>query len=228
VLADFIESLTVLLEQLVFTFGVPGVALVALLENLFPPTPSEALYPLFGKMAHDGWFSLPAIIAAGVIGSLTGALIFYTIGYRLGEARTRTAIDSLGTLRVGRLRVVIISQAQYEQGMNLFRRYGGRIVFIARLLPLVHGIVSIPAGVVRMNLLLFAFYTSLGAALWIAPLSLFGFWLGDNWEQVLIWLDVYEYLIYAVVLLLLAYYIFRRIRNRQRSTLTDQQPGETT
>lgn len=222
-LADFIETLTVLVEQIVLTFGVPGVALVALLENLFPPTPSEALYPLVGKMIYDGWSSIPVITIAGVLGSMMGALIFYTAGYRLGEERSRTAIEKLGTLRLGRLRLVIISVSDYERGMNLFRRYGGIIVFVARLMPLVHGVVSIPAGVVRMNLIVFMAYTAVGAALWIGPLTIFGFWLGDNWEQVLVWLDVYEYLIYALLLLAAAYLFWRRFR---RQPSTDQQPGE--
>lgn len=226
-LADFIEALTALVEQIVLTLGVPGVALVALLENLFPPTPSEALYPLVGKMVYDGWSTIPAIVVAGVLGSLTGALIFYSAGYRLGETRTRRAIQRLGTLKIWRLTVVIVSIQDYDNGMNLFRHYGGRIVFIARLMPLVHGVVSIPAGVVRMNLLLFMFYTALGAALWIGPLTLFGFWLGDNWEQVLAWLDVYESLVYALFFLLLAYYVFRRIVGRKSGSAADHQTGET-
>ena len=184
-LSDLVQGIAALVEQIVTTFGAPGIALVALFENLFPPTPSEALYPLAGKLAYDGIITPIAIVVAGTLGSLAGALIYYSIGYRLGEALTRDLIARYGHFRILRFTINVVSVEEYDRGMALFQRYGGRIVFAARLLPLVHGVVSIPAGVVRMSLPLFIVYTALGSALWIAPLTLLGYWLGANWRQVL-------------------------------------------
>lgn len=207
--------MTVFLGNLVATFGAPGITVVALFENLFPPTPSEYIYPLAGKMAYDGKVSLLAVVVAGTLGSLAGALIFYRLGYWLGEARAREAIARYGTLRVLGRSLKVLSAQDFDMGLSLFARYGYRIVFIARLMPFVHGVVSIPAGVVRMPLLPFMFYTALGASLWIGPLSLFGYWLGSRWTDVLGWLDVYQNVILAVIGLAIMYVVARRVYRRR-------------
>ncbi len=210
-LSQLVEAVAGLVERLVTQFGAPGISLIAFLENLFPPTPSETLYPLAGKMAYDGHVSILAVVVAGAIGSLAGSWIYYGIGYRLGEDGARRLITRFGTLRLLRFRIPILSLNDYERGLRLFQRYGGRIVFIARLLPLVHGVVSIPAGVVRMNALRFSLYTTLGAALWIAPLTAFGYWLGDNWQDVMRWLDLYQNVILGFFGLLFLWVFIRRM-----------------
>lgn len=214
-LSDFVQSITAFIESLVTQLGAPGITLVSLFENLFPPTPSEFLYPLAGKLAFDGHITLLEIAVAGVLGSLIGSLIFYGIGYRLGAARSRNAIDRYGTLRLANFQLEIFSVESFDKAMELFERRGGIIVFVARLLPLVHGVVSIPAGVTRMNIPAFLFYTALGAAGWIVPLTLLGYWLGSNWEQVLNWIDVYQNIIYVLVALFIIYTIVRRWQARR-------------
>jgi membrane protein DedA with SNARE-associated domain len=158
-LADFFETLAGGVEQIIQTFGLPGVTLIALLENLFPPTPSELLYPLAGKLAYDGELTPWGVIAAGVAGSLAGSLIYYSLGYWLGAERARAAIVRFGHIRIGRFAFTLIAVADYDQAVALFQRRGGSIVLIARLMPLVHSVVSIPAGVTRMRLLPFIVYT---------------------------------------------------------------------
>ncbi len=211
-LADFIDSATKVIQQVLTVFGESGVTLIALLENLFPPTPSEFLYPLAGKMAFDGQMSLPAIIIAGVIGSMIGSLIFYAIGYRLGPDRIHDLIERRGYFKLFGLHIQLVSVQDYDRALGLFKHHGGKIVFIARIMPLVHGVVSIPAGVVRMNLGLFMIYTALGSACWIAPLTLFGYWLGDRWDQILHWVDIYENVWYILIALAIIAYIWNRIR----------------
>ncbi|MDX1992985.1 MAG: DedA family protein [bacterium] len=220
-LADFLQGATQFVQQILGMFGVPGVSLIALMENLFPPTPSEFLYPLAGKMAYEGGLSPLVVIAAGVTGSLIGSLIFYTLGYRLGAARIRSLIGRFGHFRIGKLHVRFLSVQDYDRALHLFERYGGPLVFVARIMPLVHGVVSVPAGVVRMNLPLFILYTALGAACWIAPLTLFGYWLGNRWNEVLTWLDLYENLWYLFIALVVAFFLWRRLRSGRghRATL---------
>lgn len=211
-LSDLIDSFAKVIQQIVTLFGAGGVTLIALLENLFPPTPSEFLYPLAGKMAYDGQLSIPAIIGAGVLGSLLGSLIFYAIGYKLGPDRIHDLIERRGRFKLFGLQIQLVSVEDYDRALGLFKRHGGRIVFIARIMPLVHGVVSIPAGVVRMNLGLFLIYTALGAACWITPLTLFGYWLGDSWDQILYWVDIYENLWYLLIAFAIIAYIWNRIR----------------
>ncbi len=217
-LSELVNSITQFIENIVETFGVPGISLIALFENLFPLTPSEMLYPMAGKMAYNGKISLVAIVVAGTFGSLVGSLLYYGLGYRMGESGAHEAIDHFGTLRIFRLKLVLIGVEDFDRGLQLFRRHGAIIVFVARLMPMVHGVVSIPAGVIRMNLLLFILYTTLGAALWIAPLAVLGYWLGNNWRDVLSWMDAYESLLLVLFALGIIYYIARRIRARQTTS----------
>jgi membrane protein DedA with SNARE-associated domain len=226
VLSQFVETLTSIIQQIVVSFGAPGITLVALFENLFPPTPSEFLYPLAGKMAADGQISLVAIVIAGVVGSLMGSLLYYRVGYWLGEERSRVAIDRYGKIRLLGRDFRFVSVEEFDKALRLFERHGGKIVFVARLMPLVHGVVSIPAGVTRMKLLPFLLYTAVGAALWIGPLSLFGYWLGNNWEQVLYYLDVYENIIYVLIVAAVVYYVIRRVQ-RSRNKDHIKSLGET-
>lgn len=219
-LTGLIEGVAHLLEQIVGVFGAPGITLVALFENLFPPTPSEFLYPLAGKMSYDGKISPVVVVAAGVLGSLIGSLIFYSLGRRMGEVRVREWIAHYGTLHIWRWRYELFSVSDYDRALVLFQQRGGIIVFVARLLPLVHGVVSIPAGVAGMNLVLFLIYTAIGAALWIAPLTLFGMWLGQNWQQVLDWINVYQYVMYGLMAAAVAWFILRRIRRNRAARLS--------
>lgn len=219
-LADLVETLADWLESIVNTLGLPGVGLIALLENLFPPTPSEFLYPLAGKLAYDGRLTPLGVIAAGIVGSLAGSLIYYSLGYRLGADRVRQGIVRFGRLRLGRLKVTIIPVEDYDRAVLLFQRRGGTIVLVARLVPLVHSVVSIPAGVTRMRLLPFVIYTVIGSALWIAPLTVLGMWLGSNWERILSWLDIYQNVWYGLMGLAVLGMIVRRVRARYRSSRT--------
>ncbi len=215
-LTDVVEALAAALEQLVEVVGLPGVLIIALFENLFPPTPSEFLYPMAGKLVYDGQLTAWGVIATGVLGSLAGSLLYYGLGSWLGEERARVAIARYGTIRLWRWTITIVSVDDYNRALDLFARWGGPLVLVARLVPLVHSVVSIPAGVVRMPLLSFVFYTALGSFLWIAPLTLFGMWLGSQWEDILRWLNVYTNVWYAVMAAALLYWIARRVRAARR------------
>lgn len=221
-LAQFIDSLSIFVEQILVTFDAPGIVLIALLENLFPLTPSELIYPLAGKMAYDGDISLTAIILAGVLGSVIGSLLLYTLGNVMGEARTRRFVARYGVIKFWRISITVFSLESYDRAVSQFEQHGGRIVLLARLMPFIHGVISIPAGVVKMNLLAFVVYTAIGSALWIAPAVLLGYFLGSQWETVLALLDAYETMWYVVIALAILYYVVKRLRQPTQSTVDDE------
>lgn len=214
-LVELVQTLTSWVQSLVEMFGALGIALVALMENLFPPTPSEFLYPLAGKLAYDNVLTPLEIVLAGVAGSLVGATLFYLLGYRLGEGGARAFLLRYGAIQIARWRWQIIRAEDYDRALELFKARGPWIVIIGRLMPLVHGVVSIPAGVVRIPYPLFFVLTALGSALWIAPLTALGYALGSQWRQILTWLDVYQGVWYIVFALMLLYYILWRVRHQR-------------
>jgi membrane protein DedA with SNARE-associated domain len=227
-LADFVDTLATWVQQIVTGLGAPGITLVALFENLFPPTPSEFLYPLAGKMAFDGAVTLPLVILAGVIGSLMGSAVYYTLGYQLGADRAREAIARYGTLHLWRFHITLFTVEAYDKALALFEKHGGKIVFFARIMPLVHGVVSIPAGVTRMKPLPFVIYTALGSAAWIAPLATLGYWLGSQWEQVLAIMDAYETLCYGLFAAFIVYLVVRRVQKQRREKNFHHRDAERT
>ncbi|MFW5708817.1 MAG: DedA family protein [Chloroflexota bacterium] len=213
-LADLVAALTRLFENAVITLGVPGIMLIAFLENIFPPTPSEFLYPLAGKLAYDGEIHLLTVIIAGAAGSLIGAIIFYHAGLYLGDKRVRALIIRWGEIQLWRLRISLVTIENYERAMNTFERHSGIIVAVARSVPMIHGIISIPAGIAQMHLGKFLFYTFVGSVAWIAPTVLLGYALGSQWEQALHLLDTYEMIWYIIIGLGLAYWIYRKLRQK--------------
>jgi membrane protein DedA with SNARE-associated domain len=216
-LADFVDNVSEFLEGVVGAFGTPGIVVIAFLENMFPPTPSEFLYPLAGKIAADGDVTLFGVIFAGLIGSLVGSMVYYMLGYWLGPERTRALIANYGTVNLFGWRVQIVTVEAFDRALGWFEKRGGIVIIVVRNLPLIHSAVSIPAGVVRMNVLLFLLYTSIGVLLWIAPLATLGYWLGNNWERVLELLEIYQNLWYIVLAALLVWFVIRRLRSRKKS-----------
>lgn len=213
-LSELIESLSTYLEYILLSTGISGITLIAFMENVFPPTPSEFLYPLAGKLAYEGELSLIAVMLAGATGSLVGAFVFYHFGYYLGNERVRDFIARYGTFKIWRWQLSIFTVETYDTAMTAFEKHGPIIVMIARTLPLIHGVISIPAGVSRMNLTKFLIYTFIGVLLWIVPTVLLGYFLGSQWELMLTILDTYETMWYIVFALLILAYLVSRWRNR--------------
>lgn len=214
-LADLFEKMTQFVESIVLSLGLPGIAVIAVGENLFPPTPSEFLYPLAGKMAFDGELTIFGVVLVGVLGTLFASTLWYLLGKRLGEARVRHFIERFGTIRLWKLHLELFTADQFDRAMELFRTRGAAIVIVARVLPYVHSVVSIPAGVIEMPYVRFLLYTAIGSTLWILPLTVLGYFLGSQWRQVLEWMDTYQTVILIALGILFVYWIVRKVMRRR-------------
>jgi membrane protein DedA with SNARE-associated domain len=185
--------------------GYPGIFLLMLSENLFPPIPSELVMPLAGFLAAKGTLSLPLSVAIGATGSVFGALFWYWVGLRFGEARLRRLAARHG-------RWLAISPEDVDTASAWFERNGGRMVFLCRMVPAVRTLISIPAGVARMPLAPFLALTALGSALWSGALAVAGFLLESQYTRVAEWVNPVSTL---VVVLLVLWYLFRLARMRR-------------
>jgi membrane protein DedA with SNARE-associated domain len=199
----FLSDLTGWAKDVVESAGYIGVFLMIVLENVFPPIPSEAILPLAGFLAGEGRFWLPAVILAATLGAVAGALILYYLAFAFGDQRVRWLINRYG-------KWFAVSEADLDKANDWFDRHGSMAVFLCRMVPIVRSLVSLPAGLRRMNLTTFIFYTALGAGIWNSLLIIAGWWLGDNWEEVSTVVDYLEYPIYLAILGAIALFIWKK------------------
>jgi len=184
--------------DMVGTLGYMGIFFMMFLESSFFPFPSEVVMIPAGYLAYKGEMNIYAAIASGVAGSLMGALFNYYLAIRFG----RVILIKYG-------RFVFIKEETIIKMENFFEKHGSISTFSGRLIPAVRQYISFPAGLARMNLLLFSIYTSLGAAIWVIILALLGYFIGDN--QVLI-KEYLRYIILAILgcLILGAYFYYKK------------------
>jgi len=204
-----IEALVSFCQELVVVGGYPGVVLVAMLENFFPPLPSEAIFPFVGFVAAQGALSLPLVIASGVVGTFVGALFWYFAGHFLGATRLKLLIADRG-------KPFGIKLEDIERAERWFGRHETPVVFFARVVPLVRTFISVPAGFVKMNLIFFSFLTIAGSTVWISVLTCAGFILGGRWKEVVPYLESYELIIGAVVAGAATLFLLGKLRHRCR------------
>lgn len=188
--------------------GSIGVALLMLAENVFPPVPSELIMPLAGFSAARGDLNIVAIIIAGTIGSLLGALLWYYIGKWIGAERLKRWASRHG-------RWLTITPEEVDQASNWFHRHGGMAVFIGRLIPAVRTLISVPAGVAGMPLTPFLLYTILGTVIWTAFLAGAGYLLESQYQRVSNWVNPVSNVVIGLFVL---WYIYRVVTFRGRRT----------
>ena len=146
----------------------------ALLENLFPPIPSELVFPLIGFSAQTNDLGMAGAIGmaiVGAVGSTVGAIIIYFIALKIG----------LPTItRIGK-RYHLLSESDLKKTETWFVRHGELAVFLGRMAPGIRELISIPAGIAEMNIVRFTFFTFIGSCIWSIFLTLVGFFIGDAW-----------------------------------------------
>ena len=209
-MVEFIEQLRVWTEQVIALLGYPGITLMMLVENIFPPIPSEVVMPFSGFLVASGEFSLLGVIIAGTVGSVLGALVLYCFGAWANERVVRSVVRRYG-------RFLQVSEADLDRSLATFDRYGDAVVLFGRVIPLVRSLVSIPAGICKMPLPRFIVFTAIGSAFWSAALAYAGVVLGENWDDVIMFLDRYESVTNVVVTIVVVLLVVRFVMNYFRA-----------
>ncbi len=174
-----------------------GVFFLMALESMIAPVPSELVMPFAGFLIFTGHFDPWAVMIASSLGSIVGSLISYGMGM-LGEPVV---------LRYGRY--LFLNPHHLEWTKKFFNRHGGKTIFIARFIPVVRHLISIPAGLARMPLVPFILYTLVGATLWNGFLTYLGVRLKENWRLIQQYTHVLDYLVLACLLAGLAYFVWK-------------------
>jgi membrane protein DedA with SNARE-associated domain len=157
--------------------GYWGIALLMVLENIFPPIPSEVIMGLGGVGVSRGVFSFWPLLIVGTLGSTLGNYVWFLVGSRCGYRRLEPFVARWG-------RWLTLEWEDVEKGTEFFRRHGQWVVFALRFSPLLRTIVSLPAGLVHMNHARFLVFTFAGSAIWNSALILGGQWLATQQELI--------------------------------------------
>jgi membrane protein DedA with SNARE-associated domain len=201
-------NLIPLFEQLYRTIGYLGVVIAMAIESACIPLPSEIILPMAGWMVSRGEFTLVGATLAGVLGCVVGSIVAYWVGVVGG----RPLLERYG-------KYVLISTHDLDVADHWFGRYGEVAILVSRMLPVVRTFISLPAGIARMNFGRFVLYTALGSLPWSFALVYVGKSLGDNWEQVRAVLQKFDYPIAAVIVALVALYIYRHVSRPATSSV---------
>ncbi|MCK5295159.1 MAG: DedA family protein [Arcobacteraceae bacterium] len=188
----------------IFDMGYIGIYILMFIESSFIPFPSEVVLIPAGYLAAKGDMSITLIMFASLMGSISGALVNY-----------------FGSLYVGRRflirygKYILVSEETLNKMEEFFKKHGAISTFTGRLIPGVRQLISIPAGLSKMDLKVFILYTSLGAIIWSAILVILGYMIGENQEL------IKEYLSQIVMITLLslsfivAFYIYKKKNKAQ-------------
>ncbi len=212
---DFIARLPELIGSAVEANPLMGyvvIGAVMLLENVFPPIPSELVMPLGGFYVQQGKLELVPVILAGLIGTVLGAWFWYGIGRLINEQRIEHWLERHG-------KWIGMSPADLARSRRWFNRHGSAVVFWGRIIPGVRTLVSVPAGIELMPQLPFLAWTTGGSLIWIIVLTLLGQGLGEGYQRVELWIEPLAKLVKVLLVLaavLAAGWLARNIIRQRR------------
>lgn len=185
--------------HIIETGGYLGIFGLMVLENIFPPIPSELIIPLSGYAAAEGELNIFLVILVATLGAVTGSLPWYYLGRVFNAARLKRLSMSYG-------RLLTLSPSDIDTADKWFKVHGGTAVLFGRLIPTVRTLISVPAGIAAMPLPKFLLYTTIGSGAWTSLLAFFGFVLQSQHELVGVYLNpVSDF----IVILIVGAYLYR-------------------
>ena len=211
-ISEFISSLPILIGNAVETnqwIGYGSILLAMFLENLIPPIPSELIMPLGGFYVAQGQLDFFPVVLAGLTGTVIGALPWYGIGKLVNEERLEKWLEKNG-------RWIGINPQDLARSRKWFNRYGVSLVFWGRLVPGIRTLISVPAGVELMPITPFLIWTTAGSLIWTLFLTITGFYLGDNYNNIETWISpfssVFKIIIISCISVALVTLIYKTLR----------------
>jgi len=185
-------------------FGYPGISFLMALESMVVPLPSELVMSFAGFLVHQGRFSFIGALSAATLGSLIGSLISYAMGYYGGELFVKKIS-----------RYLLLDEKDLEWSEKWFAKRGEVTIFFARFMPVVRHLISIPAGLAKMNLKKFSLYTVLGAAPWNAFLLWTGIVAGQKWQIIRKYSEPLSLIIFGLLILGALIFCWRHLKRKK-------------
>lgn len=200
-----------LVVEIMNSYGYFGIWLLILIENLFPPIPSELILTFGGFMTIDSNMTIIGVILASTLGSLLGAIVLYYIGKILNKERLTKIIKS----KYGKL--LRVKPKDIEKADQWFDTKGNKTVFFCRFIPVVRSLISIPAGMSEMPMFKFITYTFLGSLIWNTALVCVGAFAGNKKDLILSIIDKISYIVLLVIIIAFFIIIYKFYKSRVKS-----------
>ena len=203
-------------QDVINQFGYFGVALLVIIENVFPPIPSEIVLPFAGFVAQQGSSaaqsdtSVIGMMIAATIGSVVGALILYFVSAAIGPDRLRAFVEKFGKWFGVKSSDLVRAEAWFDRRSSL-------AVLVGRCVPLIRSIVSIPAGFRRMKLSSFVVLTAIGSAVWNIALIGAGAVLKDQWDVVGDYVGVFQWVVILAIVVFVVRFVISLVKRRRTS-----------
>jgi membrane protein DedA with SNARE-associated domain len=200
-----LEHFATFVQDFVARVGYPGLFLLITLESTLVPIPSELVMPFAGVLASHGTFSLPVILIINTTAALLGSAISYWIGAAGGKPLL---------LKYGKF--ALIRKHDIEMTERYFANHGRSTILVARFLPIIRHIISVPAGIARMPLVPFFTQTFIGSTIWGSVLILLGYHFGDAFLETAKQVKHVDLIIGVVILAVLLALAIRFVLRRRR------------
>ena len=180
------------------------------LENIIPPIPSEIIMPLGGFYVYEGVLNFYLLVLFGLIGTVVGSLPWYYLGRFINEKKITNFIDKRGQF-------FGITTKDLSKSRIWFNKYGTSLVFWGRLVPGVRTLISVPAGIELMPQIKFLVWTSLGSLIWVIFLTSAGYFVGDNWEDIAIYIDKFKIFLKPLIVIFFSYLAIKFVIKKKKT-----------
>lgn len=194
-------------QNLMDSMGYLGILLLMIIENVFPPIPSELIMPSAGFAASRGDMNLALVVLMGTLGSVLGTLPLYYLGRAFGEERLVAWADKYG-------KWLTLSGKDIRKADDWFDRHGTKAVLFGRMVPGIRSLLSLPAGMSEMPLPKFLIYSAIGSAMWASVLAGAGYMLGENYDKVEHYVAPVSKIVLGVLIVAAAVWFMRRKRSQ--------------
>ena len=209
-LIEILRPLAEFITSVISSLGYGGIFFLMILESALIPIPSEIIMPFSGFLASTGKLGSVGVILAGSLGNLVGSVITYYLGIRLGRAFL---------IKYGKYILFRVHHLVWTE--QLFQKYGDKISFVGRLLPVVRTYISLPAGIGKSNFIKFVVYTLVGSIIWNSLLTYAGIQLGRSWQHIDKYSGYLDIIAVVAIAVFIVWIVYSNRRNRGKGNITD-------
>jgi Uncharacterized membrane-associated protein len=199
------EILANFFSNIIYEIGYVGVMVLMAMESMIFPVPSEAVMPFTGFLVYEEKFSWMGVFISSTLGSIIGSSISYLMGLYGGRAFI---------LKYGKY--FLLEKEHLEITEKFFSKYGEITILISRFIPVVRHLISIPAGMARMNFMKFIIFTTIGASAWNMFLAYIGYILKSNWKEIMKYSKVFDLIVILAIFLLSVYFLYKQFKKSKQ------------